>query len=122
MDDRQLAAGAGLTRVGIGIAMLLAPRRAGASFLGSEASRPATQAVVRMLGARDLLLGLGLWRAANGGRSTKSWLAYSAIADGADAAALLGSWRALPRVARAAMLPLAAGSAAVNGLLSARAD
>lgn len=122
MDDRQLAAGAGLTRVGIGIAMLLAPSRVGRTFLGSEAARPATRMVVRMVGARDLLLGLGLWRAANGGRSTKSWLAYTAIADGADAAAVLGSWRALPRVARSPMLLLAAGSAAAGGLLSARAD
>ena len=122
MDDRRVAAAAGLARVAVGGGMLAAPRASGRPWLGADALRRTTQAVVRMLGARDLLLGLGLWRAANGGRSTKAWLAYTAAADAADAAAVLLAWRDLPRWRRLLVLGIAAGSAAAGATLSARAD
>jgi hypothetical protein len=122
MDDRQLAASAGLTRVAIGAGMLLAPSRTSRMWLGAESDRAHARTLVRMLGVRDLLLGLGLWRAANGGRSTKAWLAYGAVADGVDGLAVVSGWRGLRRGGRVAVVVLAAASAAGGAALSARSD
>lgn len=122
MDDRQLARSFGLTRIAVGGAMTLLPGRASRVWLGAEAARPATQVVVRALGVRDLLLGVGLWRAANGGRSTKAWLAYGAVADATDGLAGLAGWRALPRSGRRVLVGMAAVAAAAGAALSARVD
>ncbi|HEX8581948.1 MAG TPA: hypothetical protein VF640_06460 [Acidimicrobiales bacterium] len=122
MDDRQLASAAGLTRIAIGAVLVLAPARANRMWLGSDADRPATRTLIRMVGTRDAILGLGLWRAANGGRSTKAWLAYAALADAADGLATLAGWRGLRPGGRTALLGVAAASAASTAALSARAD
>lgn len=122
MDDRQLASAAGLTRIAIGAGLALAPARANRMWLGSEADRPAMRVVIRMVGARDAILGLGLWRAANGGRSTKAWLAYSALADAADGLATLAGWRALQPRGRTVLAAVALASSAATAALSARSD
>ncbi len=76
MDERALARGIGWASLAMGLA-LLAPARAARLFgLGA---RPA---LLRAIGARDLVVGLGLLRCGDRAR----WLRLQALADVADAA------------------------------------
>ena len=79
---------------------------------------PVGRAAVRMLGVRDIALGLGAISGIREGGPTEEWIGWGAVADGVDAAALLLT-RGLPVRARLAGL-FAAGSA-VYGYRTARA-
>ncbi len=111
----QLALLTAAGRVGIGAALTLAAPRAWRALTG-RAPVSETVLAVRMMGARDLVLGLGALLAARRGRPTRGWLEASAVADAADAA-LLASTSALPpgRRGPAAVVPAAATVVSVVG-------
>ncbi len=99
MDAHLLAKLLATGRIGIGLALFLAPSRAAHIWLGDDAALPATSTAVRGLGARDVALGMGtliaLRSAADvgddldGDRDAERWLEAGIVADLADAAATL---------------------------------
>ncbi|MEI8000527.1 MAG: hypothetical protein WCI50_04180 [Actinomycetes bacterium] len=117
MDDQhRLAAlwharGRGL----LGLVCVVFPGLVGAVGLGR--TNPAGRAAVRMLGVRDVALGLGAISGIREGGQAPEWIGWGALSDGVDALALLCT-PGLPRRARLVGL-LAAGSA-VFGFQAAR--
>lgn len=86
------------TRAVAGLALLVAPATSARSWLGSGAAGPAPRALARMMGARDVVLGVGSLSAIKEGSHGPEWLGMAAVADAVDAAVCLFSprlgWRA----------------------------
>ena len=117
MDVRTLATGLAVNRILFGVNFVVAPRRGGASWIGSAAAaRPATGVFARALGARDLALGLGALRALREGddAAARAWMAAHALSDGVDLVATLAARRALPAAPAGFAVAMAAGSTAIG--------
>jgi len=97
-DPRNIAIVFTRARAVVGLALMAAPGWAGRAWLGAGAAGPAARAVTRMLGSRDVVLGVGSLSAIKEGRHGPEWLGMSAVADGVDAAVCLFApklgWRA----------------------------
>jgi hypothetical protein len=114
MEARDLAVGLAVGRIAIGVVSLLAPGLVGRAMTGREGARGGTALFVRMVGARDLGLGLGLLLALDRGAPVRGWLEASAVVDGIDAGACLLARRHL----RTSVFPAAVGLASAGALLS----
>jgi len=115
LDDRTTALVIARARVVVGAVMVMLPGIAGRMMVG-RAGRDA-KAVVRMLGARDIVLGVGAITTVKEQTQDAEWVGMGAFADGADAVALfLGPG---PR-GRRMFGALTAAAAAVPGMLVAR--
>ena len=118
MDNRRVIAILSIARVGVGTALLLAPRRMGRNWVGSVADDPRAALVIRGFGARDLALGLGTLRALSRNEPLTGWVQMAALGDACDAAAGLaaassvGAVRTIPTV-------LSATAAAIVGMRTA---
>jgi len=95
----------------LGVKLALLPRLSTRLWLGRPS--PVATATVRMIGVRDVAIGLGGVAGVREGTQAPEWLGWGAVSDGVDALALLLTPR-LPKRARLVGL-LAAGSA-VAGL------
>jgi hypothetical protein len=115
MEGRDLAVSLARGRIAIGVASLLAPGLVGRTMTGNEGSRGGTSLFARMVGARDLALGLGMHIALDRGGPVRGWLEASALVDGIDAAACLLARDQI----RTSVFPGAVGLAATGALLSA---
>jgi hypothetical protein len=114
MAGRVLAVGVAGGRIGIGVVSLLAPGLVGRTMTGDDGSG-GTRLFARMVGARDVALGLGVLAALDRGAPVRGWLEASAVVDGIDAAACLAARRHIrPRV-----LPGVVGLATAGAVLSA---
>lgn len=113
MDEKRLAVALAQARIGFGIVSLLAPGPLARAMTGR--SDGAARLFVRMVGARDLGVGLGLQAALNRDAPTRGWLEASAAVDGIDAVAFLLARHHL----RPLVLPGTLGAAAGGALLSA---
>lgn len=83
----------GLTSAALGLISVLAPRwfvRAVGLPIAREA---AGDVVVRSVGARDAIIGLGIWSAATHGGNLAPWLLARGVADAADAASIALAWQ-----------------------------
>jgi hypothetical protein len=89
MEERDLAVGLASGRVAIGLASLLAPGPVARTMTGDEGPGGGTILFARMVGARDLGLGLGTLIALHRGAPVRGWLEASALVDGVDVAACL---------------------------------
>jgi hypothetical protein len=70
----------------------------GRGWVDQAAERPATQVMIRGLGARDVALGIGaLWSIANDEASVRPWFAAHALSDTADLVATVAASKDLPR-------------------------
>jgi hypothetical protein len=114
MEERDLAITLARGRIAFGVVSLLAPGFLARTMTGR--SDGGTRLFVRMVGARDLGVGLGLHVALDRDAPTRGWLEASAVVDGIDAAAFL---LARPHL-RPGVLPGTVGMAAAGALLSAR--
>jgi hypothetical protein len=94
---------------------LLAPGLVARTMTGGDGSEGGTRLFVRMVGARDLGVGLGLRVALDSDAPTRGWLEASAVVDGIDAAACLLARHHL----RPSVFPGTLGLAAAGALLSA---
>jgi hypothetical protein len=94
----------------LGLKLVLFPRLITKVGLGTPT--PVSTAVVRMVGVRDLAIGLGGVAGVREGTQAPEWMGWGAAADGVDALALLVT-PGLPKRARLVGL-LAAGSAVVG--------
>ena len=86
-EVRRLAAGMGVAIVAFGAAPLLAPHGF-ARLFDLKPSGPADASVVRSVGLRDVVMGLGLWSAAVHGGRYAPWLLGRLLTDGGDTAAV----------------------------------
>lgn len=101
-----------LTRVAIGVGATLTPRLVSRVQFGTTS--PAQTITVRMLGARDLALGIGALLAARHGSSgLRGWAEAGALADAVDALAFLRGGSGASRRRSLTML-VAGGSAAIS--------
>jgi hypothetical protein len=114
MKERDLAVSLAGGRIAIGVVSLVAPGVVGRTMTGRDGSKGATRLFARMVGARDLGLGLGLLIAVNRGAPVRGWLEASAVVDGIDATACLLARDHI----RTSVFPGAVGLAAAGALLS----
>lgn len=95
----------------LGLGLTLLPGTATRIGVG-KSSAPAS-ALMRMVGVRDLAIGLGSVAGVREGIQAPEWLGWGAVADGVDALALLVT-PGLPR--RARLVGLLAAGGAVAGM------
>jgi len=115
MDERDLAVTLARGRIAFGVVSLLAPGLVARTMTGDDGSEGGKRLFVRMIGARDLGVGLGLQVALDRDTPTRGWLEASAVVDGIDAAACLLARHHL----RPSVFPGTLGLAATGALLSA---
>jgi len=115
MDVRDLALTLARGRIAFGVVSFLAPGLVVRTMTGPGRSEGGTRLFVRMVGARDLGVGLGLQVALDRDAPTRGWLEASAVVDAIDAAACL---LARPHL-RPSVFPGTLGLAATGALLSA---
>ena len=115
MERRDLAVSLARGRIAIGVMSLVAPELVGRTITGRTGSEGGTRLFVRMVGARDLGLGLGVLVALDRSAPVRGWLEASAVVDGLDAAACLLARHHI----RASVFPGAVGLATAGALLSA---
>ena len=121
MDERELARYYAGGRIGIGILLMLFPRRLARGLWGDGFDSPAVTFFTRLVGARDAILGAGAIAAmqdGDGGSATvRPWMSYGAAADAFDAVATLLAYKHLPKRKRFGLLVMAAGGAATGAYL-----
>jgi hypothetical protein len=113
-DAQNLAVTIAYTRVGIGAAMLLAPRLVWRPLAPAEKTLDISPTPLRMAAARDLALGAGAVLAAKrSAGALRGWTEAGVLADSVDAVLLVTDrrLRLLPRLAVAVL----AAAAAVYG-------
>ena len=115
MERRDLAVSLARGRIAIGVVSLLAPGLVGRTITARGGSEGGTRLFLRMVGARDLGLGLGVVVALDRSAPVRGWLEASAVVDGLDAAACLLARHHI----RASVFPGAVGLATAGALLSA---
>jgi hypothetical protein len=114
MEARDLAVGLAGGRIAIGALSLIAPGLVGRAMMGPDGDSGGTRLLLRVVGARDLTLGIGVLAALDRDAPVRGWLRASAVVDGLDAA---GSVLARHHL-RPTVFPLAAGAATGGALLS----
>jgi hypothetical protein len=115
MERSDLAVSLARGRIAIGVVSLLAPEFVARTMTGRDGSEGETRLFARMVGARDLGLGLGVLVALDRNAPVRGWLEASAVVDGIDAAACLLARHHI----RTSVFPGAVGLAAAGALLSA---
>ena len=108
-------------RIALGLTALVAPTLAGGLMIGKDGSRGGAKLLSRMVGARDVALGLGTVIALDRGAPVRGWLEASALADGADAAAPPGREH-MSRGTCAGVATVASAAAAVGMWLARELD
>ncbi len=122
MDTANLAMLLARGRIAIGTAAVATPGLAARAMGGRRSSAGLAPLFLRMLGARDIALGLGTVIALDRGAPVRGWLEGSALSDTVDClACILARDRLTPTAARASA-GLGAGSALAGIFLSRRLD
>jgi hypothetical protein len=118
LDNRQLALAIARGRAVNGLVMLALPGLVGRLLFGKQGGQSVAKALVRLVGIRDLVLGLGAITTVKEHTMDAEWVGMGAVADAVDGVVALAA-RDLP--ARARLIALVGGGAAVVGTLAARA-
>ncbi|MEA2369887.1 MAG: hypothetical protein QOH12_281 [Solirubrobacteraceae bacterium] len=101
-----------IARVGIGAALLIRPRQAGAAWVGRKAARQrGTQALLRSMGARDMVIGMIALHTLKNPQVGPRWQRTCAAIDGVDAIVTLAAIGDLPLYGVVWVTALAGGSA-----------
>jgi hypothetical protein len=122
MEARDLAVALAGARITIGAVSLLMPGVAGRAMIGVDAEPRGARVVLRVLGARDLALGVGVLAALERHAPVRGWLRASAVADGLDAVGSLLARNHLRRIVFPAVAGAATGGALLGGWLAGRFD
>jgi hypothetical protein len=101
-----------------GLVMLAVPGLVGRVLFGKQGGQPVTKALVRLVGIRDLVLGIGAITTVKEHTMDAEWVGMGAVADAVDGVVALAE-RGLPL--RSRLIALVGGGAAVAGTLAARA-
>lgn len=99
-------------RIGIGALCALAPGFAARRWLGPAADAPGARIVTRMMGGRDLAIGIGTLLALDHDAPVRGWLEAGALADAVDFVATACGFRHYKKSAGVMMLAAAGGGAA----------
>jgi hypothetical protein len=102
----------------LGVGLLAAPTRIGAGWLGELAERPAVGALLRLIGARDLVLGAIALHTIDHPEVGPRWQATCALVDGSDVLATVAARRDMPPAGAAGTVLLAGIAAVVGGYCS----
>lgn len=121
MDEATLAITLSRMRIAIGVTALAFPQLAPPALAGRKAAGIEPY-LSRMLGARDLALGLGAVIALDRGAPVRGWLEGAAVSDAVDAVATLLARRHLTPLAVKATVAFAGGAAVAGAYLSRRLD
>jgi hypothetical protein len=122
MEARHLALGLAGGRIAIGVISLLAPGLVGRAMMGPEGDSGGIRLLLRVVGSRDLALGIGVLAALDRDAHVLGWLRASAVVDGLDAAgSLLARHHLRPTVFPAALSAATAG-ALLSGWLARQFD
>lgn len=120
MNPRGAAGSLAAGRAALGLAILIAPRRASSRWLGEDAAHPTVRYVARSLGVRDLVLGiLALCTLDDAGVASRVQAAC-ATADSIDVLATIAARSRLPTMGAAGTIAIAGASAAAGFHLSRR--
>jgi hypothetical protein len=122
MEGTRLVVALARGRIAIGVVSLLAPELVGRTMTGRGGSEAGTGLFARMVGARDLGLGLGLLVALDRGAPLRGWLEVSAVVDGIDAVACLLARHHLRTGVFPGVVGLAAGGALMSAWLARQLD
>jgi hypothetical protein len=118
LDHRQNAMLLARGRAVNGLVMLALPGLVGRVLFGKQGGQPVPKALIRLVGIRDLVLGIGAITTVKEHTMDAEWVGVGAVADAVDGVVALAA-RGLP--ARARLIALVGGGAAVVGTLAARA-
>jgi hypothetical protein len=110
MDPRDVARGINAGRIALGLGLALAPRIVALGWLGAEARRPATGAVLRAHGSRDAIIGALALHTLDDDAVAPRYLRTAAVVDLVDLWATLAARRALPRTGVVAVSAMAAAA------------
>jgi hypothetical protein len=122
MDAAKLAMTLARGRIAIGAVAVTLPGVAARVMGEKSGSKGLAPLFARMLGARDMALGLGTVIALDRGSPVRGWLEGSALSDSVDClACVLARDRMSPRASTASAV-LGGGSAIAGVLLSRRLD
>jgi hypothetical protein len=116
-DHRQVALAIARGRAVNGLVMLALPGVVGWILFGRAGREPAARALLRLVGIRDLVLGVGAITTIKERTMDAEWVGMGAVADAVDGVVSLTT-PGLTR--RARVVSLIGGGAAVVGLLASR--
>jgi len=119
MDASTLARLIALGRLGLGAGLTVAPGLVGRVWVGAGGASTGAKVIGAGLGARDVAIGAGLWRALERGEDASGWLLAGAAGDAADLVATLAARHSLPLLGRLGV-PVIAASGAVLSVWAAR--
>jgi hypothetical protein len=122
MDPRDAALALARGRMAFGLAALLAPGLSSRFMFGRHADTPGTRVFARMLGGRDLAIGLGAVIALDRGAPVRGWLEAGALADGVDAATALAARDELSSRIVAGTVAVGGAAAAIGTFLARELD
>jgi hypothetical protein len=122
MEARDMAVAMARGRIALGVSALAAPGLACRAMFGPKGSRPGMRAFARMLGGRDLALGLGVVIALDRGAPVRGWLEACALADGVDLVGCAIARNEMPPTSFATVAALAGGAALAGIWLSRQLD
>ena len=114
MDTTKLAESIAYGRIGLGLALMVAPTIAGRGYIGRRAGEPTVRLVNRLFGGRDVALGVWLLASRNDKAAFRTAVAVGAACDAWDAVAVLTTKDALPKAGRAMTFMTALGAAATG--------
>jgi hypothetical protein len=118
LDQRRIAMAIARARAVNGLVMVVLPGLVARTVFGQNGRHPAVRAALRMVGVRDLVLGVGAITTLKEKTMDAEWVGMGAVADGVDALVTLLS-PGLP--ARGRLAAFTGASAAVAGYQAARA-
>jgi hypothetical protein len=118
LDQRRIALGIARARAINGLVMIVLPGLVGRTVFGQGGRQPAVRAALRMVGVRDLVLGVGAITTLKEKTLDAEWVGMGAVSDGVDALVTLLS-PGIP--ARARLLALTGASSALAGYQASRA-
>lgn len=122
MEDATLAMSLARCRIAIGVGAVVTPSLAARVIGGRRRSEGIAPLFARMLGGRDVALGLGTVIALDRGKPVRGWLEGSALADTVDCVACVLARESMAPTAFAAAAGLGGASAILGVLLSRRLD
>jgi hypothetical protein len=121
MEAREIAIALARGRIALGIVALAAPSVAARAMFGRRAGG-GTAALARMIGGRDLALGLGVVIALDRGAPVRGWLEACGLADGVDLVGCALARDEIPATTLAPTLAVAGASALAHAWLSRELD
>jgi hypothetical protein len=117
-DHRRVALVIARARAVNGLVMLVLPGLLAWLLFGKTGRQPAVRALLRLVGIRDLVLGIGAITTIKEGTMDAEWVGMGAVADAVDGVVSLVT----PGLGvRSRILALVGGSAAAVGMVASRA-